>query len=68
MVRGNLINIGNRMKIWLYGIIRKHYGEVSFAKGLYNIVILYLRYVPKEAIRKMRMSGGRRKPYKRKWT
>lgn len=61
-----LINIGWKMKRWLNTIIKRDFGKVSYAKGLYNILYLYNRYVPKEAKLKMRGTGVR-VPYKKKW-
>lgn len=60
------IRLGVRMKTWLLRIIIRDFGEeVSYPKGLYNILTLYEKYVPKSARRNM--NGGKRVPYKRKW-
>lgn len=60
-----LIRLGVKMKTWLGRIIKRDFGEVSYAKGLYNILYLYEKYVPE--IEKKKLNGGRRLPYK-KWT
>lgn len=54
------IRIGEKMKIWLNKVIKRDFGNVSFAKGLYNIIVLYRHYVPKEAIKNMRKENKRR--------
>jgi hypothetical protein len=67
MMANPMINIGWRMKSWISEIINKDFGNVSFAKGLYNIISLYIRYVPKSAIREIKEKGGIRRPYKKEW-
>lgn len=53
------INLGWKMKRWLRRVIDDDFGEqVSFAKGLYNIITLYLQYVPRRAIEDMKKNGG----------
>lgn len=61
-----LIRIGGKMKEWLYRIILRDFGNVSYAKGLYNILYLYEKYVPDSA--KRGLNGKKRLPYKRQWT
>lgn len=46
------------MKYFFRTLIYKDFGNVSDAKGLYNIITLYKRYVPEQAKRKI--NGGRR--------
>lgn len=60
------IRVGERMKGWIRKIIVRDFGDVSDAKGLYNIIMLYNQYVPASAKRKVK-GGGKRVPYKR-WT
>lgn len=65
MSENPLIRAGWRLKAWMRGIINRDFGNVSDAKGLYNILYLYEKYVPDSA--KMKINGGKRLPYK-KWT
>lgn len=59
------VRLGEKMKTWLMSIIVRDFGNVSYAKGLYNILYLYEKHVPASA--KEKLNGGRRLPYK-KWT
>lgn len=59
------VRLGEKMKLWLRQIISRDFGNVSDAKGLYNILYLYEKYVPASA--KQKLNGGRRLPYG-KWT
>lgn len=59
------IRLGEKMKAWLRKIILRDFGNISDAKGLYNILYLYEKFVPDSA--KAKINGGRRLPYK-KWT
>lgn len=43
------LRVGYKMKGWIKEIIKKDFGDVSEAKGLYNIMKLYIKYVPYEA-------------------
>lgn len=52
------IRLGEKMKYFFRTLIYKDFGNVSDAKGLYNIITLYKRYVPEQAKRKI--NGGRR--------
>ena len=43
-----LIKLGYKMKNWVRSVIDRDFGEnVSFARGLYYIIKLYLKYVPR---------------------
>lgn len=66
MTGNPFVRLGERMKMWLRRVVTRDFGNVSDAKGLYNILVLYEKYVPAEAKRKLK-GGGKRLPYKR-WT
>lgn len=53
-----LIRIGGRMKKWFREIVNEDFGDVSDAKGLYNILCLYEKYVPEGA--KIKYKNGKR--------
>lgn len=57
------IKTGYKMKVWIYKIILRDFGKVSYAKGLYNIISLYEKYVPKSA--RKNLKGGKR--INKKW-
>jgi len=47
---GDLVRLGYKMKKWISSIISRDFGkDVSYAKGLYNILCLYEKYVPTKA-------------------
>ena len=58
------IRLGQKMKTWFTKIILKDFGDISYAKGLFNVLTLYNQYVPQKA--KKKLNGGKRLT-KRKW-
>lgn len=61
-----MVRLGNKMKEWLARIILRDFGNVSYGKGLYNILYLYEKYVPESV--KIKLRGSKRLAYKRRWT
>lgn len=55
----DIIRIGWKMIKWMRSIIRRDFGKVSDAKGLYSILCLYEKYVPEHA--KLKHRGGKRR-------
>ena len=56
----DLIRLGYKMKKWVYKIISRDFGEgTSYAKGLYNILCLYEKYVPDSAKAKYKQTTKR---------
>lgn len=62
------INVGERMKTYIWKIVFKDFGKVSYAKGLYNIISLYNKYVPKSAKKGLRNQQTKTRMNYKKWT
>ena len=54
------IKVGDKMRRWIGKIILRDLGKMSYAKGLYHIISLYLRYVPKWEKDKVKKTKKRR--------
>lgn len=59
------IRVGSAMKRYIAKIIYRDFGDVSYAKGLYNILKLYEKYVPQWE--RSRVVGKKRR-LRRRWT
>lgn len=55
----NVIKLGYKMVKWLRQIIDRDFGDVSFAKGLYNILTLYNKHVTDSAKAKLQSKKKR---------